>query len=502
MKRILTIIAVVLTLQSFGGNPDRIGESGASQLLINGWARSTGLWDTYTSRVMGIEAMGLNVAGLAHVQKMEAAFSQTLWFQGSETSVSQAGFATKLGADNVIGINLFSLNVGDIQRTTVNNPEGAGLGTFRPRFLNLGVSFARKFSNRIYGGATIKIINESIENVSATGVALDAGLQYLLGKKEELRFGVGIRNIGTPMKYNGDGFSFRGDAPSGEDYQLTLSQNSNKFELPIQLNIGITYDIWMGPEYVCNGAYNLHRLTLGGSFTSNSYGKDFFGGGLEYAFKELFMFRFGYRHEQDIMNPDLRTTAHTGYAGGLSVDVPFKDNGPSLGIDYSYRTSDPWGGTHSIGIRFGLGDGSDCGDGVEEGVDAFEGEKTKKGKPIKLSKKEKATIEEIAGSIGFEFGSANLTEEAKTELVRLSELLNEKPEAKINVEAHTDNVGSDADNIKLSEERANTVKMFLTENGVDASRITAVAFGSKKPIADNQTEEGRAKNRRVELSVY
>lgn len=502
MKRILTIIAVVLTLQTFGGNPDRIGESGASQLLINGWARSTGLWDTYTSRVMGIEAMGLNVAGLAHVKKMEAAFSHTLWFQGSETSVSQAGFATKLGEDNVIGVNLFSLNVGDIQRTTVSNPEGAGLGTFRPRFLNLGVSFARKFSNRIYGGATIKIINESIENVSATGVALDAGLQYLLGKKEQLRFGVGIRNIGTPMKFTGDGFSFRGDAPSGEDYRLTLSQNSNKFELPIQLNIGVTYDLWMGPDYVCNGAYNMHRLTLGGSFTSSSYGKDFFGGGVEYAFRELFMVRAAYRHEQDIMNPDLRSTAHTGFAGGFSVDVPFRDNGPSLGIDYSYRTSDPWGGTHSVGIRFALGDGTDCGEGVEDGADAFQGEKTKKGKPIKLSKKEKAAIEDIAGSIGFESGSANLTESAKEELFRLVDLLNEKSEAKINVEAHTDNVGTAADNIKLSDERANAVKAFLVENGIDASRIKAVALGSKKPIADNQTEEGRAKNRRVELSVY
>lgn len=502
MKRILTIIAVVLTLQSFGGNPDRIGESGASQLLINGWARSTGLWDTYTSRVMGIEAMGLNVAGLAHVKKMEAAFSQTLWFQGSETQVSQAGFATKLGEDNVIGINMFSLNVGDLYRTTVNNPEGAGLGTFRPRFLNLGVSFARKFSNRIYGGATIKLINESIENVSATGVALDAGLQYTLGKKEELRFGVGIRNIGTPMKYTGDGFTFRGQAPSGEDYELTLSQNSNKFELPIQLNIGLTYDLWMGPDYRCNGAYNMHRLTLGGSFTSNSYGKDFFGGGLEYAFRELFMVRAAYRHEQDIMNPDLRSTAHTGFAGGFSVDVPFRDNGPSLGIDYSYRTSDPWGGTHSIGIRFKLGDGSDCDEGSDEGVDAFGSENVKKGKPIKLSKKEKASIEEIASSITFDFGSANLTDVAKNELVKLVDLLNEKTDAKVNVEAHTDNVGSDADNIKLSEQRANAVKSFLVENGITSTRIKPVALGSKKPIADNQTEEGRAKNRRVELSVY
>lgn len=500
MKRILTILVAISSLNVFAGNPDRIGENGATQLLINGWPRSTGVWDMYTSRVMGVEAMGLNVAGLAHTKKMEAVFSQSLWFQGSNTQVSQAGFAQRMG-DNVLGFNLFSLNVGDLYRTTVANPEGTGLGTFRPTFINVGLSFARTFSNRIYGGATVKLISENVENVRAGGFALDAGLQYLLGDKENVRFGVSVRNLGTPMKYQGDGFTFRGQAPDGDDYELTLSQNSNKFELPAQLTLGASYDFWLGPEYRCNGAYNLYRLTLGASFNSNSYGKDHMGGGIEFAFKEQFMVRGGYRHEQGILNPDLRTSAYTGFSGGMSVQVPLKDNGPSLGIDYSYRSSNPFGGTHSIGVRFALGDGSDCGGSSDEGADAFKGEKSKKGKEIKLSSKEEEQIKSIASAIQFETGSSSLSSEVKSELDDLVQFLNKKSSAKLSIEAHTDNVGSDEDNLALSERRAEAVKSYLVDSGISESRIEVVAFGERKPIADNSTEEGRAKNRRVDLKI-
>jgi outer membrane protein OmpA-like peptidoglycan-associated protein len=501
MKRILTILVAISSLNVFGGNPDRIGENGATQLLINGWPRSTGVWDMYTSRVMGVEAMGLNVAGLAHVKKMEAVFSQSLWLQGSNTQVSQAGFATKVGEDNVMGVSIFSLNVGDLYRTTVNNPEGSGLGTFKPTFINIGLSFSRAFSNRIYGGATVRLINESIENVRAGGFALDAGLQYLLGDKENLRFGVSVRNLGTPMKFQGDGFTFRGQSPSGDDYELTLSNNSNKFELPAMLTIGASYDIWMGPEYRCNGAYNLYRLTLAGAFNSNSYGKDHFGGGIEFSFKEMFMVRGGYRHEQGILNPDLRTTAYTGFSGGMSVQLPLKPNGPALGIDYSYRTSNPFLGTHSIGVRFTLGDGTDCGEGGADGKDAFGEEKTKKGKEVKLSKGDAQQLSEIASAIQFESGSAELSADVKAELDKLVDLLDKNSKASLSIQAHTDNVGADADNLKLSEDRANAVKDYLVQSGIDASRLSIIAFGERKPIADNSTEEGRAKNRRVDLIV-
>ncbi|MCB0510514.1 MAG: OmpA family protein, partial [Bacteroidetes bacterium] len=328
-------------------------------------------------------------------------------------------------------------------------------------------------------------------------------LQYILGKKENLCFGVSIRNLGTPIKCRGDSFTFRGNATDGDDSLLTVSQNSNKYELPAQLTIGASYDFWLGPEYKCNDAYNLHRLTLTGQFTSNTFGKDHFGGGAEYAFKEMFMVRAGYRYEGGMFNPDTRTNAYTGLSAGMSVQVPFKENGPSMGIDYSYRSSNPFGGTHSIGLRFALGSGDPCGEGEDvEGADGFKSEKKKKGKPVKLSKDEITQIENIAASINFETGSAELTAKSKETLDELAKFMEDKANASLNIDAYTDNVGNDEDNLQLSRERAFAVKTYLVEKGIEGDRMKAKGYGEDNPIADNETEEGRAQNRRVELTIF
>jgi OOP family OmpA-OmpF porin len=72
---------------------------------------------------------------------------------------------------------------------------------------------------------------------------------------------------------------------------------------------------------------------------------------------------------------------------------------------------------------------------------------------------------------------------------------------RIEVGGHTDNVGNDAANQKLSEQRANAVREFLIAKGIDGTRIVAKGYGETKPIATNETEEGRAQNRRTEVTV-
>jgi outer membrane protein OmpA-like peptidoglycan-associated protein len=302
------------------------------------------------------------------------------------------------------------------------------------------------------------------------------------------------------MKFKGDGFTYIGTR-DGNSFDGTQSAVANKYELPAQLTIGASYDFWLGPEFKCAGSYNLHRLTLTGQFTSNTYGKDNFGGGAEYAFKEMFMIRGGYRYEPGLLKPDTRTSAYTGISAGMSVEVPFKENGPSMGIDYSYRTSNPFGGTHSIGIRFALGSGEDpCGD-IKEGTDGFKSEKKKSGKPMKLSKSEVEMIDNIAASINFQTASADLTAESKATLDELADFMTEKSKANLDIAAYTDNVGNEEDNLQLSRERAFAVKTYLKDKGIDGDRMKAKGFGEENAVGSNDNEEGRAQNRRVELTI-
>ena len=102
--------------------------------------------------------------------------------------------------------------------------------------------------------------------------------------------------------------------------------------------------------------------------------------------------------------------------------------------------------------------------------------------------------------IHFDTGKATILPDSADTLKQIVLLLQQTPDLKLRVEGHTDNQGNAAANQTLSEKRALAVVAWLTSNGVAAGRLTAKGYGQTKPVADNATEDGRAKNRRVELA--
>ena len=103
--------------------------------------------------------------------------------------------------------------------------------------------------------------------------------------------------------------------------------------------------------------------------------------------------------------------------------------------------------------------------------------------------------------VNFEFDKATLLPEAYPILSHAVETLKENPDMSVEVQGHTDNIGSDEYNQKLSVRRATTVRDYLVSKGISASRLTIVGYGETRPVADNSTAVGRAKNRRVEFMV-
>jgi outer membrane protein OmpA-like peptidoglycan-associated protein len=107
----------------------------------------------------------------------------------------------------------------------------------------------------------------------------------------------------------------------------------------------------------------------------------------------------------------------------------------------------------------------------------------------------------LKGDVTFPTNSATIQPGLQSELDRIAHVLRNYPETMIQVEGHTDSVGSDSYNMDLSHRRALAVKNVLMQRGIDASRIQEVGFGKSQPIAGNDTEAGRQKNRRVEIKV-
>lgn len=107
----------------------------------------------------------------------------------------------------------------------------------------------------------------------------------------------------------------------------------------------------------------------------------------------------------------------------------------------------------------------------------------------------------ILKNVFFESASAALRNESKSELDRLKNMLADNPNLKIQIGGHTDNVNSDAANIKLSTDRANAVRDYLIQGGIAPTRLTAKGYGESQPIDTNDTPEGRQRNRRTEFTV-
>ncbi len=347
MKKLSLILVAALTwIGATAGNPDRAGSAGASQLLINPWARNAALANSAMASVNGIESTFLNVAGLAFVKNTELVFSNNQYLVGTGIQINSLGLGKRLSETGVLGISVTNMRFGEIPITETGLPEG-GIGSFSPTYTNIGLSYAKSFSNSIYAGITARLISEAIYNVKAQGMSFDAGIRYVTGEKDNVRFGITLRNVGPPMRYRGDGLSTDATISTGSGTTTTLNmdQRSEKFELPSMVNVGFAYDFIFSER---------SKLTTNLQFTSNSFTRDQFAFGAEYAFNNRFILRGGYQYEMNVTSTENRTTVFTGPAGGFTVQVPAGKNGTILGLDYGYRVTNPFSGVHSIGVHVDL----------------------------------------------------------------------------------------------------------------------------------------------------
>ncbi|MCX6352435.1 MAG: PorV/PorQ family protein [Bacteroidetes bacterium] len=328
MKNIyLAILLSAAFTTAFAGNPDRIGQAGATQLLINPWAGSSGLNNANVAGISGTEAMSLNPSGIINHNATEFAFSNCSWLSPSlGIKVNTFGFTRVIGKDknDALGFTVGSMSFGDIPITTVQQPDNT-IGTYNVSMFNLAIAYSHKFSDAIHAGVTVRSISEGLASVKTQGASLDAGIQYFAGKEDRMKFGISLRNVGPQMRYSGG------------------------VELPSMLHIGGSYDFFLGGD---SAAEVGHVITLAGAFTSNAFDKDQGSFGLQYSFRRFLMLRAGYTYEDKIMDKTLGRKAYSGPSAGVSLDIPFtKDKARRFAIDYSFRAAAPFSGTHTIGAR-------------------------------------------------------------------------------------------------------------------------------------------------------
>lgn len=338
--------ALISSFAVSAGNEDRVGSAGASHLLINPWARSSAFGDAGIANVNGLEGTFTNIAGLAFTDKTQIKFNYSNWMGSAGVALNSAGIAQRISEQDVISVSVQALNYGDIQITTVENPEG-NIGFFSPRANIFNVGYARAFSSSIYGGINFKVISESISNLKASGIAIDAGIRYVTGEQDQVKFGISLKNVGPVMRFRGDGLAQQIEYVS-TGVLATLEERSATFELPSLLGIGGSYDFIFNEN---------NKLTAALGFTANSFSSDQFRLGLDYgmtAEKVAFNLRGGFVYEKNLLSAENRSNALIGPTAGFSIDALVGENKTALGIEYAARFAGVFGIIHTIGATIDL----------------------------------------------------------------------------------------------------------------------------------------------------
>ena len=315
------------------------GTAGAAQLLIPVGTETVALSGTNVGTVAGVDALFTNVAGLARVNSgFQGTVSTTTYI--ADIDVLYAGMVVAMGETGTLGLTLKSLDFGDIPKTTSFAPEGDGQ-TFSPSFFTATAGFARAFSDRVNVGVAGKLISETIEETSATGMALDVGVQYRF-PNAPLTFGVAMKNVGSRMHY--DGINLDQDMVPGESESGSGTESfrivADNFALPTSLDLSASYDVLDNLSVnttFTNHSYQTNTLALGAKYT---LGSSWFGAASTMTVGD---------DEQPTGVSDADWEEWSGTFWGLSlgagVSVPVGDY--MMHVSYAMRTANEYFDDHS-----------------------------------------------------------------------------------------------------------------------------------------------------------
>lgn len=341
-KKTYLICAFVLLIMVFFSMPlygqAKAGTSAAPELVIPVGAAGIATAGANVSSISGPDAIYWNPAGLDVMSQAAASalFSYRTYI--ADMGVSYLAVGGKLGSIGSIGLTLRAFRIGDINVTTEYQPDGTG-EIISPTFFTLGLTYSRLLTERVSIGATMNIVSESFGNVSASGVAFDAGVQYRdLADVKGLSIGVSIKNIGTSMKYDGSALYIKANAEGYERDVTYYKVEAATAQMPSVIQIGLGYE-----TEIAEGAL----LRVHGAFENNNYGIDEYrvGGELEYA--KFLMLRAGYLYSTD---PSGVKSIFQNYAVGGGIDLTSVLSAPII-VDYAYVPVEYFDANHVVDIR-------------------------------------------------------------------------------------------------------------------------------------------------------
>ncbi|MBD3225111.1 MAG: PorV/PorQ family protein, partial [Caldithrix sp.] len=269
--------------------------TGTAQFLkIGAGARGTALGDAYTAVTNDVSGMYWNPAGIQKIDRLAVGVSRTELF--ADITYDYVGAAYPINSNNTIGVSMLMLNSGEIERTTIAEPQGTG-ETFNTFHSALGITVARRLTQRFDLGVTIKYISEELYREKASTLAFDIGSQFDTGIYG-MRIGMILANFGGKMKFDGPDLNrdYSNDE-TGVEYDAGSRLKTEEWPIPLLFRLGVTTDLIGKDSEIIKDDVNRLTIMLEGNDPVDHLLH--YNMGAEYAWKEVIALRAGYKINYD-----------------------------------------------------------------------------------------------------------------------------------------------------------------------------------------------------------
>jgi len=315
---------------------EHVGTSMANFLKIGVGPRAIAMGDAFVALSDDASSLYWNPAGIARVTKNEILIQATQWI--AETNLYYLGLVVPLGDLGTLGASFYNFSSGDIEETTVRQPEGTGR-TFSASNLSIGITYSRLLTDRFSVGFSLKYINETLSREDASAFAFDIGSIFTTNFLNEMRLGIALTNLGSSMELDGPDLIFNYDVAPDVPTNKTVDAKfgTQSWDLPLTFRIG------MG-TYVFNNNNNSLAVEVD-LYDTRDY-KPRYNIGSEYTIKligeQKVSLRAGYKGNYDEEGLTL--------GGGLFLRLANFD----FKIDYAFADVNRLGNVHrySLSILF------------------------------------------------------------------------------------------------------------------------------------------------------
>lgn len=502
---ILLVILLAMAMPCHAQSTKGLGKYGASFLQISTSARQVGMGDAFTGLADDINFLRYNIGGLGYLQKPMLGINFHNWIDDTQQGGFSLGLPTPFG---IFGMDLVYFNEGTVAEMNQDFDLTGAEFSSNDFALTLGYgSYIDLFKRKIAFGGALKVVRQNLADQSATALGLDMGILY---RTKYLSYGVTIQNLSLtrlefldkktnlPETYRGGvGFHF----PIGKSLQLNT-------DLDVAWLMDQDIRAYLGGEVVINDL-----IAIRGGYKLHDYEAERWGAGmgliipmqwfynsqtrLDYSYSPLtafdmaahrlsLVFAFG---SSTVLEPELTRTMDDKELAQLRKKL---ENEVAAAEKARLSAEEADKRTQLLEQQ------------LRDRLTYIQNIAEKSGGKIEVVTKEPGDSVQFSLRINFDFDKADIRTDEFATMHQVAQILNTYPESQVHISGHTDFIGPDEYNIRLSQRRVDTVIQFLTSReNVNVNRFfMPIGYGELKPIDSNTSEAGRSRNRRVDFLIY